>query len=62
MRWGLLSEYDFHPGDKQTDAFKQTYYSKVLTHGRIEDVREIGIVEIANGLPRLFLLWNVREF
>jgi hypothetical protein len=62
MRWDLLWEYDFQPGDEETDAFKQAYYSKVLERGTIDDVREIGIVEIARWLPRLFLSRHVREF
>lgn len=62
MRTDLLWEYDFKPGDEQTDAFKQAYYSKVLERGTLEDVKEIGVPEIARWLPRLFLSWHVREF
>jgi hypothetical protein len=62
MRWDLLWEYDFTSDDVETDAFKQAYYSKVLTHGRIEDLREIGIPEIAKWLARLSLPWHVRKF
>jgi hypothetical protein len=58
----LLWEYDFGPGEEDTDGFKQACYSKVLTHGTIEEVREIGVVEIARRLPRLFLPAHVRSF
>ncbi len=62
MRWDLLWEYDFRPGDEGTDAFKQAYYSKVLERGTLEDLKEIGVPEIARWLPRLFLSPHVREF
>lgn len=33
MRWDVLWESDFKPGDEDPGAFQQAYYSKVLERG-----------------------------
>ena len=54
---------DERPDDEdQDEAFRRWYVARVLTRGRLEDIRELGLRTIYAYLPYLVLPDRVRRF
>ncbi|MEM3553592.1 MAG: hypothetical protein QW658_01380 [Candidatus Bathyarchaeia archaeon] len=58
----LVWDYEIPPHEDQTEAFRRWYIGRVLTRGRAEDIRAIGLNIIAAYLPELTLPPEIRRF
>jgi hypothetical protein len=58
----LVWDYDIPPEGQQSEAFRRWYIGRVLTRGRAEDVRAIGLRTIYIYLPQLVLPAEIRRF
>ncbi len=58
----LVWDYDIPPESQQSEAFRRWYIGRVLTRGRAEDVRAIGLHVIYTYLPQLTLPTEIRRF
>ncbi len=58
----LVWDYETPDDGYQDEAFRRWYVARVLTRGRMEDVRELGLRTIDAYLPYLVLPDRVRRF
>ena len=58
----LIWDYEIPDDGCQDEAFRRWYVARVLTRGRMEDVRELGLRTIDAYLPHLVLPDRVRRF
>ena len=58
----LVWDYEIPDNEYQDEAFRQWYVARVLTRGRLEDIRELGLPTIYAYLPHLVLPDRVRRF
>jgi len=58
----LVWDYDIPPQSQQSEAFRRWYIGRVLTRGRAEDVRAIGLHTIYAYLSQLTLPAEIRRF
>jgi hypothetical protein len=58
----LVWDYDIPDAKHQDDAFRRWYIARVLTRGRSEDIRAIGLDTIHLYLRRLVLPAKIRRF
>lgn len=58
----LVWDYEVPPEGDQTEAFRRWYIGRVLTRGRAEDIRAVGLQTIAAYLPDLILPTEIRRF
>jgi hypothetical protein len=57
----LVWDYDL-PAEEQSEAFRRWYIARVLTRGRAEDIRAIGLRTIYAYLPHLVLPARIARF
>jgi len=57
----LIWDYDFK-GRTDTPEFKKWYIARVLSCGRMEDVRQIGLTVIKDYFPQLNLSLRIKKF
>jgi hypothetical protein len=58
----LVWDYEIPDDEHQDEAFRRWYVARVLTRGRLEDIRELGLHTIYAYLPHLVLPDRVRRF
>lgn len=58
----LVWDYEIPDDGRQDEAFRRWYVARVLTRGRMEDVRDLGLGTIYSQLPHLVLPTKVRRF
>ena len=58
----LVWDYEMPPMDRQDEAFRRWYIARVLTRGRSEDLKAIGLATIHRYLPVLVLPAKIRRF
>jgi hypothetical protein len=58
----LVWDYEIPDEGHQDEAFRRWYIARVLTRGRMEDVRELGLRTIQAYLPHLVLPARIRWF
>jgi len=58
----LVWDYELSGGESQSEAFRRWYIARVLTRGRAEDIRAIGLYTIYTYLPQLTLPDRIRRF
>lgn len=58
----LVWDYDIPPESQQSEVFRRWYIGRVLTRGRAEDVRAIGLRTIYTYLSQLVLPTEIRRF
>jgi hypothetical protein len=58
----LVWDYAIPEGAHQDEGFRRWYIARVLSRGRMEDVRELGLRTIDAYLPHLVLPHRVRQF
>lgn len=58
----LVWDYDIPPQSQQSEAFRRWYIGRVLTRGRAQDVRAIGLHTIYIYLSQLTLPADIRRF
>jgi hypothetical protein len=58
----LVWDYDIPDDSEQDEAFRQWYVARVLTRGRMEDIRSLGLRTIYVYLPHLILPERIRRF
>lgn len=58
----LVWDYDIPHDGMENTAFRRWYIARVLTRGRVEDVRAIGLRTILKYLPELILPPDIRYF
>jgi hypothetical protein len=58
----LVWDYEMPDGEHQDEEFRRWYIARVLTRGRMKDVRELGLPTIHAYLPHLVLPVRVRRF
>ena len=58
----LVWDYDIPDDSEQDEAFRQWYVARVLTRGRMEDIRNLGLRTIYAYLPHLVLPERIRRF
>jgi len=58
----LVWDYELPAQGEQSDAFRRWYIARVLTRGRAEDIRAIGLRTIYAYLPQLTLPERIRRF
>ncbi len=58
----LVWEYEIPSEGEPTESFRRWYIGRVLTRGRAEDIRKIGLQTISAYLPHLVLPPAVRRF
>jgi len=58
----LVWDYDIPEDGRQDETFRRWYVARVLTRGRMDDVRTLGLRTIAEYLPHLVLPARIRRF
>ena len=58
----LVWDYEMPDDGRQDEAFRRWYIARVLTRGRMEDVRDLGLHTIHAYLPYLVLPARIRRF
>jgi len=58
----LIWDYDIPADAQANEAFRRWYIARVLSHGRDEDVRAVGLQTIHDYLPDIVLPREIREF
>ena len=58
----LVWDYRIPDEGPQDEAFRRWYIARVLTRGRMEDVRDLGLPTIHAYLPDLVLPTRIRRF
>jgi len=58
----LVWDYDLPVEGQQSEAFRRWYVARVLTRGRAEDIRAIGLHTIYAYLPQLTLPARIHRF
>jgi hypothetical protein len=58
----LVWDYEIPDDEYQDEAFRRWYVARVLTRGRLEDIRGLGLRTIYAYLPHLVLPDRVRRF
>jgi hypothetical protein len=58
----LVWDYDIPDDFEQDEAFRRWYVARVLTRGRMEDIRNLGLRTIYAYLPHLVLPERIRRF
>jgi hypothetical protein len=58
----LVWDYDVPPENEQSEAFRRWYIARVLTRGRVEDIKAVGLERIFHYLPSLNLPPKIRRF
>lgn len=59
---GLVWDYEIPDAEHQDEAFRRWYVARVLTRGRSEDIRAVGLDTIHLYLRHLVLPARVRRF
>jgi hypothetical protein len=58
----LVWDYEIPEDERQDEGFRRWYIARVLTRGRMEDVRALGLHTIYAYLPHLVLPDRTRRF
>ena len=58
----LIWDYEVPDAEHQDEAFRRWYIARVLTRGRSEDIRAVGLHTIYAYLARLVLPERIRRF
>jgi hypothetical protein len=58
----LVWDYEIAEGGHQDEAFRRWYIARVLTRGRMQDIRDLGLHTIDAYLPVLVLPARIRRF
>ena len=58
----LVWDYDVSDEEKQSEAFRRWYVARVLTKGRAEDLRDLGLRTIYAYLPHIVLPSRITRF
>ena len=58
----LVWDYAVPDAEHQDEAFRRWYIARVLTRGRAEDIRAVGLPTIRAYLPHLMLPARIRRF
>src|SRR5262245_33666631 len=58
----LVWDYDVPTEAEQNEAFRTWYIARVLTRGRADDIKALGLSTICRYLPRLKLPAKIRSF
>jgi hypothetical protein len=58
----LVWDYAIPAAGQQSEAFRHWYIARVLTRGRSEDLRAVGLRTIYTYLPQLTLPAEIRRF
>lgn len=58
----LIWDYAIPPAGEQSEAFRRWYIARVLTRGRSQDLRAVGLHVIYAYLPQLILPAEIRCF
>ena len=58
----LVWDYEIPDAEHQDEAFRRWYITRVLTRGRLDDIRAIGLPVIHTYLPHLVLPERIRRF
>ena len=58
----LVWDYEIPDGGCQDEAFRRWYVARVLTRGRMADIRDLGLRTIYLYLPDLVLRAGIRRF
>jgi len=58
----LVWDYDVPAAGQQSEAFRRWYIARVLTRGRLEDIRAVGLRTIYAYLAQLILPADIRRF
>lgn len=58
----LVWDYDVPGEGQQSEAFRRWYVARVLTRGRAEDIRELGLRTIYAYLPHIALPSRISRF
>jgi hypothetical protein len=58
----LVWDYEIPEDEHQDEEFRRWYIARVLTRGRMQDVRELGFHTIYAYLPDLVLPIRIRRF
>lgn len=58
----LVWDYDIPDAEQQDEAFRRWYIARVLTRGRSQDIRALGLRTIYVHLGRLVLPRRIRRF
>ncbi len=59
---GLVWDYEIPDAEHQDEAFRRWYVARVLTRGRSEDIRAVGLDTIHIYLRHLVLPARIRRF
>jgi hypothetical protein len=59
---GLVWDYEIPDAEHQDEAFRRWYVARVLTRGRSEDIRAVGLDTIHIYLRHLVLPERIRRF
>lgn len=58
----LVWDYEIPDDGSQDEAFRRWYIARMLTRGRMQDVRDLGLHTIHAYLPDLVLPTRIRRF
>lgn len=58
----LVWDYEIPEEGHQDEAFRRWYIARVLSRGRMEDIRDLGLHTIDAYLPHLVLPDRIRQF
>ena len=58
----LVWDYDIPDDAEQDEAFRRWYVARVLTRGRMQDIRALGLATIHAYLPHLTLPVRIQRF
>jgi hypothetical protein len=59
---GLVWDYEIPDDEDQDEAFRRWYVARVLTRGRMEDIRSLGIDTVQAYFPHLVLPARIHRF